>query len=235
MKRDINDFISIVRFRNGQVKINHDGQNQANIYQLLHEFGFRKSKLENKRIYYRRDGEQLIPSSFRKIEDTFFEQLRETEFINIPDDVRFFEIVNHFYEKSPIKENALFTHFFAETLTETEAFNYKLLTDHQFKHKFEVQHLLSKLEEWKFDKTIDINSSITNNAPLYYKKVEGNKYLIFTHFNSKSNTYDGFDCWIATFAKTGHIGNKKPLSLQTVSLGFILDRDFELIKNYVIN
>lgn len=235
MKRDINDFITITRSKSGRAKIDHNGQNQANIYQLLHDLGFRKSKLENKRIYYRREGEQLIPTNFRKIEDAFFEQLKETEFINIPDDVRLFDIVNHFYEKPPIKENTLFTHFFAETLTETEALNYKLLTDHTFKHKFEVQHLLSKLEEWKFDKTIDIASSITNNAPLYYKKVEGNKYLIFTHFNSKSNTYDGFDCWIATFAKTGHIGNKKPLTLQTVSLGFILDRDFELIKNYIIN
>ncbi|MEI6750534.1 MAG: hypothetical protein WCM93_15360, partial [Bacteroidota bacterium] len=78
-------------------------------------------------------------------------------------------------------------------------------------------------------------SSITNNAPLYYKKLDGNKYLVFTHYNSKTNTNDGFDCWIATFAKKGHIGNKKPLALQTVSLSFNLERDFDLIKNYVIN
>lgn len=235
MKRDVNEFITLVRSKNGRVKIDHNSTNQANIYQLMHDLGFRKSKLENKRIYYRRYGEQLIPSNFRKIIDTFFEQLRATEFINIPEDVRFTDIVNHFYEKSPIKENALFTRFFAETITDTEALNYKLLTDHHFKHKFDVQQLLSKLEEWKFDKTIDLASSITNNAPLYYKKVDGNKFLVFTHYNSKNNTNDGFDCWIATFAKTGHIGSKKPLTLQTVSLSFNLDRDFELIKNYVNN
>jgi hypothetical protein len=235
MQRDINDFVTIVRSKNGRVKINHNGQNQANIYQLLHELGFRKSKLENKRIYYRREGEKLIPSSFSNIVDTFFEKLKETEFINIPEDVRFFDILDHFYEKPPIKENALFTLFLTETLTETEAFNYKLLTDHVFKHKFEVQHLLSKLEEWKFDKTIDIASSITPNAPLYYKKVDEDKYLVFIHYNSKSNTNDGFDCWIATFAKTGHIGNKKPLALQQVRLSFNLERDFELIKKYIIS
>lgn len=154
MKRDINDFITLVRSKNGRVKIDHNGQNQANIYLLMHELGFRKSILENKRIYYRREGEELIPSSFRNIVDAFFEQLRETEFINIPDDIRFADIVNHFYEKSPIKENALFTHFFSDTLTETEALQYKLLTDHHFKHKIEVQHLLSKLEEWKFEKQL---------------------------------------------------------------------------------
>ncbi len=235
MKKDINGFITLVRSKNGRVKIDHNGQNQANIHLLMYELGFRKSKLENKRIYYRREGEELIPSSFRNIEDAFFEQLRETEFINIPDDIRFADIVNHFYEKSPIKENALFTLFFSDTLTETEALQYKLLTDHHFKHKIEVQNLLSKFEEWKFEKTIDIASSITNNAPLYFKKLDGNKYLVFTHYNSKSNTRDGFDCWIATFANTAHIGNKKPLTLQTVSLSFNLERDFELIKNYVNN
>jgi hypothetical protein len=235
MKRDINDFLTLVRSKNGRVKIDHNGQNQANIYKILVDLGFRKSKLENKRIYYRSEGDKLIPSSFTNIVDAFFEQLRESEFINIPDDVRFADIVNHFYEKSPIKENALFTHFFAENLTEVEALNYKLLTDHTFKHKFEVQQLLSKLEEWKFDKTIDIASSITNNAPLYYKKVDGNKYLVFTHYNSKSNTRDGFDCWIATFTKTGHLGNKKPLTLHQVSLSFNLERDFELIKDYINN
>ncbi len=72
-------------------------------------------------------------------------------------------------------------------------------------------------------------------AALLLRIARGNKYLVFTHYNSKSNTRDGFDCWIATFANTAHIGNKKPLTLQTVSLSFNLERDFELIKNYVNN
>lgn len=235
MERNINNFIIIDKFKNGRLKISHNGQNQTNIYKLLHELGFRKSKLDNKQIYFRRDGEKLIPINFNKIVDAFFDLFNESAFTNIPEDIEFEDIVNHFYENQPIKENRLFNLVFNDTISELEAHNLRMLIDDDYKHRFETQQLLSKLEELNFIKTIDIGSLICKNAPLFYKKIEANKFLVFVQFNSKIKTLDGFDCSIATFDKIIHIGTKKPLEHQIICRNFKLDRDFNLVENYLNN
>jgi hypothetical protein len=61
MTTDINNFICVVRQQNRQIKIKHDSNNEANIYKLLRDFGFRKSKLDNRKIYYRRQDGMLMP------------------------------------------------------------------------------------------------------------------------------------------------------------------------------
>jgi len=234
MTKDINNFITIVRQKNGRVKITHDIQNEANIYKLLHELGYCKSKLDNKRIYFRRDKANVIPLHLWDIKNAFLVMLKNLEFINIPDDIEYEDILNWYYRQDPIKDNGLFNHYLSDNLTEPEIHSFRLQTDCIYKHKFEIQQMLLKLEEWKFDKTVDISSSICKNAPLYYKKIETNKFLIFSYFNSKVNTNDGFDCWVATFSNVKHIGIKEPLKLQDIRLSFQLDRDFQLIKDYLI-
>lgn len=233
MTRDINSIVSIIRQKNGKVRITHDAQNERNIYQLLHEFGFCKSKLDNKPVYYRRNANNIMPSNMRDIRIVFFNWLKKSEFDNIPEDIDYSTILNWYLEKQPIKENGLFDHYLQDTLTEEDANKLKLLTDRTYRHKFEVETLLSKLNEWLFSKTTDQVGTFCKDHPVYYKKIEGKKYLLFNHYNSRDKINDGFDCCIAIFNNENQIGNKKPLFREEIRLSFILDRDYSLIEAYL--
>jgi hypothetical protein len=233
MTKDINDFVYFDRLKNGKIKISSDIHKEANIYQYLRGLGFCKSKLGNKRVYYRREGETIKPSSLHDIKYTFWELLQKGDFSNIPTDIEYSEILNWYLDKQPIKENGLFDYYLEDKLTETEADNFCLQTNHSFRHTFEVQQLISKFDEWNFSKTTDTVGAFCKDNPLFYKKIGDKKYLVFNHYNSKSKTNDGFDCWIATFANEKQIGIKKTMDVQEIRLSFHLDRDFELIKDYL--
>jgi hypothetical protein len=233
MTKDINDFITFDRLKNGRVKITHDINNEGNIYKHLHELGYRKAKLDNKRVYFRREGTELTPLSIREIKVAFRDYLRNFDFTNIPDDIEYFSILNWYYERQPIKENGLLDHYLEDELNESEVHYLRLKTNVGYKHKKEIENLLSKFEEWSFSKTIDNIGSICLNAPLYYKKIGDKKYLVFSHYNSEHKTNNGFDCWIATFVNEKQIGKKKPSDIETIRFSFQLDRDFGLISDYV--
>jgi len=234
MTTDINNFIDIVRQKNGRIKIKHNVTNEGNIYKLLHDFGFRKIKLDNRRIYFRRQADKITPVKLVDIKEAFREFLEHGDFTNIPQDVDHRDILEWYYSTLPIKENTQFDQYLEDTLTETEAHDLRLQTDHIYKHKFEIEQLLLKFDEWKFLKTTDIISSYsTENPPLYYKHIGDRKFLVFNHWNVNTKYTDGFDCWIATYSDEKQIGNKKPLDLQDIRLGFRLDRDFPLIEQYL--
>lgn len=232
-KKDIKDFVTISRLRNGQVKITHNITNESNIYELLRELGYRKTKVDNKCAYLLRNDDNIIPVTFYDIKTAFLNLLKKNEFINIPNDIESTSLTNWFYDKNPIKENGLLNHYLEDTLTNEEIHNYKLKTDIMYKHKFGVEQMLSKFKEWSFNKTVDDVGAFCKDNPLYYKRVDEKKYLVFNHFNSKGKTSDGFDCWLATFTNEEHIGSKKPIEIQDIRLSFHLDRDFQLIENYI--
>lgn len=234
MTKDINNFIDIVRQKNGRVKIKHNITNEGNIYKLLRDFGFRKSKLDNRRIYFRRQADIVTPVNLSDIKDAFREFLKCGDFTNIPTDINHHDILEWYYSTHPIKENGLFDHYLEDTLTEVETHNFRLATDHDYRHRFEIKQLLSKFDEWAFSKSTDnINSYSSNNPPLYYKRIDDRKFLVFNHWNANTKYTGGFDSWIATYSNEKQIGNKKPLDLQDIRLGFRLDRDYPLIEQYL--
>lgn len=111
MTRNINDFITIHRQKNGQVKIRHNITNEGKIYKLLHELGYRTTKLNNKRFYYRRESGKLTISNIWDIKKAFLDLLVNADFTNIPTDIEYSKITNWFFERHPIKVNGLFEHY----------------------------------------------------------------------------------------------------------------------------
>jgi hypothetical protein len=234
MTKDINDFITIVRNKSGKVILTIEIVNKINTYQLLRELGYRKSKLDSKRIYFRRDTESVLYVSLDDIKDAFREFLVNGEFSNMPDDIKKDDVSNCYIQQEPIKENRLFDKILDDILTETEVHEYRLqLVDQTYRHQFEAKQLLLKFDEWGLKKTIDTIGAICKDNILYYKKINNNKYLIFNHFNSKDNTNDGFDCKILTYDNESHVGSKLPSSKELIKESFQLDRDFQLIAEYI--
>ena len=233
MTKDINDFITIYRQKNGKVKITYDISNESNIYKLLHELGYRYTKIDNKQVYFKRENKNLFPVKFLDISLAFRNFLRSANFINIPPDVSLDNILNWYYEKDPVKRNGLFYHHLQENLDDEEQHQLKLQSNAEYKKKFEIQELLSKFNEWNFTKTVDTVGNFGKDDDIYYKNIGENKFLVFNHYNAKKWFVSGFDCWIATFKKESNIGKKRCLLNQDIRLSFHLDRDYELIKNYV--
>jgi hypothetical protein len=233
MKKDINDFITIVKKKNGVSEITYNYLNESNIYKFLHELGFCKSKIGKKNIYYRRNGKNIIPSSFDEIDYTFWNFLQNTDFNNMPVDIDKINILEWFLKKNPIKKNELFDSCLSDNLSENEIHSFLLMTNSSYKHKYEINQLLSKFEEWSFLKTEDRYGSLCKNSMLYYKAIERGNYLIFSHYNFENKTNDGFDCWIATFSNKNQIGLNKPSNIQNICLSFQLNIDLPLIEAYL--
>jgi hypothetical protein len=233
MEKNINNFITINRQKNGKMKITQTDNNVGNIYKLLHEIGYCKTKLDNKSIYFLRKGIDIVPITFSDIKDAFLNILKDFEFTNIPEDIEYTTILNWYYEKLPIKENGLTNLYLNDTLTDLEIHKYKLVTDYSYIQEFEVNQLLTNFNKWAFIRTVDEIGTFCKGSQLYYKNIGDNKYLIFSYINSLGKTKGYFDCWIATFTNNHQIGNNKPISLQDIRQGFKLNRDFELIKEYL--
>lgn len=235
MTTDINNFGTIDTFKNGRLKMSQTASEEANIYKLLYVLGYRKTKLNNINIYIKREGTSISSVHPSDIRQAFFKFLEfDADYSNIPDGIDRVEIINWFYQKRAVKENGLYDHYLADTLSVSEVHALSMLTDHDYKHDFENNQLLSKFDEWNFTKRIDTVGAFHKGDTLYYKNIGDKKYLVFNHFNGQNhNTNDCFDIWFATYMNESQIGNKKPLDQQGICYGFDLDRDFHLIKDYL--
>ena len=229
MKVDIQKLISIQRQKNGRIKIKHDISNEANIYKLLNEMGFFQSKLNGKRIYFQRKNGKVEIVNIRLIRDAFFNLLENENYLNRPEDISKEDILNWFLGDNPIKQNGLFEYHLKSELSEFEKHQILIKEDKAYK----IDYTLSRFEKWNFEKTIDSSGIFTKGKDLYFKKVNGEDFLIFTHHNKSHLINSGFDSWIAKFDKESEIGNKKPSKMEVLKFSFDIEKDFGLIKEYV--
>jgi hypothetical protein len=129
MTTDINNFITILRQKNGKLKITHDVNNRVNVYKFLRDIGFRKSKLDNRRVYYRRHNNKLTIVQPYEIKDAFHDFLKRADYTNIPDDVSHEDILEWYYAKVPFKINGLYDPYLEDTLSEQEIHSLRLQRD----------------------------------------------------------------------------------------------------------
>lgn len=111
MKKNILEFITVIKHKNGELKITHNLENEANIYKLLREWGFRKSTFKGKKNYFKETIDQKTPVSIIQMRDAFWDFLENEEFINLPEEFSKNDLLNWFLEKNPIRENTLLAHY----------------------------------------------------------------------------------------------------------------------------
>lgn len=233
MQRDITDLITITPNKNGRFKISQSLTQEANMYHLLREMGYRTTNLNNKIIYFQRHSRGIRPlSSMNEIRYELVEMIRSTACRNTTDDALCSLFLSWFYKDQPIRKKELILHL-NDALTDTEAHSFRLQTDHSYKHQHEVSTMLFTLKRWGFVETVDHTSDICKNAPLFYKRTKRDQYLIFTHYNSKRKTNNGFDCWVTTFKNEKYIGTQKPIRNECLRLSFHLEKDYGIIEQYL--
>lgn len=97
-----------------------------------------------------------------------------------------------------------------------------------------IDKTLETLRIWGFDKTLDVKSTYSDKADLYYKQISDFKYLIFNHYYKKGKKeLQGFDCWIAEYKGSDEIGEIEPSRLDEIKLSISLPEDFHLISDFL--
>jgi hypothetical protein len=97
-----------------------------------------------------------------------------------------------------------------------------------------ISSLIYELNQNGFLKTVDSINEYSNDADLYYRKIDSHQYLIFNHYNKKHKAnLQGFDCWVSTYKLEMEIGKKKAIQTNSVQLSFQIDRDWGLITQYL--
>ena len=233
MDKDIQDFISIHRSKNGSVKIGHDASNEVNIYKLLNRFGFRHDMLNGKRIYFRRINGAIQLVNIEEIRDSFYHFLERDEFENLPFDIPKEIILDWFLRENPIRQNDLFRHHLKGSLSDFETHQLSMETDLEYKSEYETNQLLAKLSEWGFETTIDIIGSFCKGNDLYYKQIGSNEFLVLNHYNKNKVLECGFDAWKIKFIDKDKIGVELPRIIEQIRLSFKVERDYSLIEQYL--
>lgn len=235
MVPDIRDFIVVEKRENGKVNISYDVNCRTNIYKFLKNIGFCQTKLENKRIFYRRTPEGIAPVSFEAIEDAFFDRLQKRRFSTIPD-VEYADIFNLFLVQNPIGQYKSFYEELKDDLDEQEVHEYLIKSDSNYRCKNELKEVNAMLKRYKFNRTVDVNGVFSKMAPLFYKRVTADRYLIFSHYNVKERSiYQGFDCWLVQFVPNIHedINKKELVYKELVKANFKMKESFKLITSYL--
>lgn len=237
MKTNINDFVVVKKHDNGEVNVSYDARCRANIYKFLREIGFCQTKLGNKRIFYRRTSDGILPVDFEKIEDAFFDRLKEKDFSTIPG-VKYSDIFDLFLIENPIRQYKSFYDELKDEMTDEEIHEYLLKADLEYRTKYELDETLLLLQKLKFNRTIDTMGEFTRLAPLYYKQIRADEFLVFNHYNIKEKAlYQGFDCWLVRCEPgiSEDINQRRVLYKKQLKANFKINNDYHLISAYFDN
>lgn len=229
---DVNEFFTITCSKQGVVRVAQDSLQEDKLFLFLRDMEYRVTRLDAKRTYYQRVNNEVVPVSISTIERELYQFLKSAELINVPECASRDDILSWFFTKRPIKNNGLLDYYLEEPLTAREIHQLKLKVDPTYRYTYEIQQLLSKLQEWDFKKTVDVAGNFCKDNNLYYKNIREKKYLVFNHFCQGQKLHGGFDAWIAVFTRKKEIGRQEAEDISVLKLNFHLDEDFSLIRPF---
>ncbi len=237
MKTHIKDFVVVEKHDNGDVHVSYDVECRTNIYKYLHGLGFCQTKLNDKRVFYRRTPDGIFPVDFNDIEDVFFEKLKEIDCKAVLG-VAYADVFDMFLIENPIKQYRGIYNELKDDMTPKEAHDYLMKADPVYRVKTNLKLILQMLHKYQFTRTVDTANVFSKMAPLYYKRVGENQYLLFHHFNFKERPFfQGFDCWLVQYGDGSieDINEKKMVGKYLVKANFKDTVDFGLISQYLEN
>lgn len=233
MITDINYYLAISPTKKGGFKIIQTVMQQSNLYDLLHQIGYSLGKVGGKRQFFQRIDLTVIPCELFHVKNAFVDFIKAGGFTNLPNRLKVKDILNWYYENNPIKDNCLFADCLKDSLRDEDELILRQKADPVFARRCEIEQLLKKLQEWSFKKAIDIYGNFSKGSYIYYKNVGNNKFLVFNHFKSQSGTVEGFDSWLANFNSEQQISAGRASFVESVTMGFHINKHFGLISQYV--
>lgn len=231
----LSDFVSFVKQANGNYRIVCAIGQEGNIYRWLKTLGFGRTMVDGKLVTFRRIADGIKPAAFWRMEDAFHEMLERVSSRELPDGMDRIDLLDWYLQKSPLKQNNLYRHCLKNELSEAEVHAYKMVTDSLYRHRFEIGQVKDMLASKGFKQTEDVGGTVGKGLTLYYRQLQGNQFLLFSHHNAghKNPFVDCFDCWLASFRNEKQIGLRPTNSLKDVRMSFKYERDFDLVAHYL--
>lgn len=231
----LSDFVSFVKQTNDNYRIVYSIGQEGNIYRWLKTLGFGRTMVDGKLVTFRRTADGIQPAAFWQMNDVFQEMLEQVSSGDLPDGISRIDLLDWYLRRSPLKQNNLYRYYLESELNKAEVHAYKLLTDSLYRHRFEIDQVKDMLSLNGFKQTDDVGGTIGKGMVLYYRQLQGNQFLLFSHHNAghKNPFVDGFDCWLASFRNEKQIGLRPTGSLKDIRLSFKYERDFALVAPYL--
>ena len=233
MEIDINDFVTFTKIKNGDYKITHDENNQANIAKYLHKMGFGITKLNSKTVLFKRENFEIYPFTFDNIKSEFYKMLDSYEYVNLPKYISCHDISNWYLQKNPIKNNEIFKHYLKDNLSEKEIHLYLLKVSYSYREEFKIQKLLLKLSELGFSEIVNHKSSFFVEGNIHYKNISENQYLLFLQYMKRNNNRFQFECYLTEYKSQNDIAIKPPNKYKEISCCFDIEKDYAEIEQYL--
>jgi len=233
MKRDIKDFITFKKMKNGKLILRFTPANKANIHKLLLEEGFACVKMGERYIFFQRKDGTLKRILFEEIRDFVTEFMETHEFTGMPEYMTRADIMRCYYNNPPFYRVKLYSYLLVDS-DETIEHELKLILDVNYKHNLKMEETKKMFEEWGLKKAVNKTEEFTPDCNIYYKGTKGKEYLLFTHYERENrNTFAGFNCRLAQYASEKGIGKKAPEKFEEIKADFLYPEDYDLVKKYI--
>lgn len=233
MEIDINDFVTFKMLKNGDCKINHDANNQANMAKYLRKVGYGITRVNSKTMFFKRENSDIFPVYFDDIKRAFYEVIRNYEYINLPENVSCIDVSNWYLTKHPIKKNEIFKHYLKDNLTEEETHLFLLKASDSYNEEFKIQKLLSKLSKLGFNEIVNHKNSFFVKGSIHYKNVNKNQYLLFLQYINNNSKRLHFECYLTEYNNEKDIAFKSPNKHKEISCCFDIEKEYSEIAQYL--
>ncbi len=218
--------------RNGKKKIDFF---MLGIYDLLkNRLGFRYTKINKKGYYLKEKNGIFKVVGFHKLKDAFKAFIENNyESFEFSNEIDYHFFMESYYEKSPIKNGNYAREYLSEdfTLSDSNLHLIKLDIDPNYNRRFKRDKIIEFLKNEDFIETKGKGGNFIIDCPLFYKKVNDNKFLIFNNpFYDGKNNSSTFDFWKINCKSEKEFLQPKKVNITQVKLEFNLTEDLELYK-----
>jgi len=116
MKRNLEDFLTIHKQKNGKIKIYQSRSKEGNIYKFLYDLGYRKVK--DKLLYFQYKDRSIVPKKIFEIKKDFLQVILDNNYVDNDKNVDLDRIEYWFLDKNPIRQNGLLEFYIEEEVSD---------------------------------------------------------------------------------------------------------------------
>lgn len=223
----------VFQSRNGKKRVEffHLG-----IYDLIRNtLGFRYATINGKGYFLKFEDGIYKRTFFGNVKHTFTEYIRSNfNDLELNGDISYSDFMEEYYKKTPVKNGSFIKDYLSEDFELTPSGKHLILLeiDVKYSNQYRNDEMIKFLKENNFIGTTDKMGLSKKDAPLYYKKVEKDKFLLFTIlYQQKKTNHWTFD-FLKVLAKSEKdFLNKPNPNSKNIQLGFDLERDYGMYLN----
>ncbi len=232
MAYNILDILSFKETNRGDIKVDFCPGGQLRLYKMLNDWGYGQAKINKKNYYFLREEDSIRKVSFLEIRDAFWDFLETISLSELPESVTRHDLLEWYLTVHPVKKNFMASRCLTKELTDEEVHRLRM-TEAVYSKEYKINSVLKMLKDHGFKQTTDSAHAIYGDGPVYYKRIGLCQFLLFGHINAKRLVDSCFCVCLAAYPNENEVGKLKQVAYSELHPHFELDRDFDLIRDYL--